>query len=304
MTRVAVEYRGRRSVAVSISVTNSMPAVFTRDRSGKGEASMLNQTGCCNSESNPAPRGSIGGLYATGAGQSSPAGIDGYVVPTLKKVADYAAPREMVRVTVGGKPAEVVYAGAAPHFVAGLLAVNFRVPMDAPIGSAVPLVLTVGNAGSPIQVTMAVRSERQRVLVIDRDAAVLDWYNQVLSREGYEVQAARNDEDALARTAGQPVDAVISDVPNEGSPQTRVETLRRIQGGGPQLRIAATLQALSRNGLKGADLLGAQMVFTRPLDAKRVMGSVRKLLAPMPVNYDTPPPDGGPLAYPVRRRSE
>ena len=93
MTRVAVEYRGRRSVAVSISVTNSMPAVFTRDRSGKGEASMLNQTGCCSSEGNPAPRGSIGGLYATGAGQTSP-GIDGYVVPTLKKVADYATPRQ------------------------------------------------------------------------------------------------------------------------------------------------------------------------------------------------------------------
>jgi uncharacterized protein (TIGR03437 family) len=37
-----------------------------------------------------------------------------------------------VRVTVGGKRAEVVYAGAAPHFVAGLLAVNFRIPMDAP----------------------------------------------------------------------------------------------------------------------------------------------------------------------------
>jgi uncharacterized protein (TIGR03437 family) len=289
-TRVVVKYRGRRSIPVSMQVTNSVPAVFTRDRSGKGEASMLNQTGCCNSGSNPAPRGSIGGLYATGGGQTSPPGIDGYVVPTLKNVADYATPQEKVRVTLGGKPAEVLYAGAAPHFVAGLLAVNFRIPMDAPIGGAVPLVLTVGNASSPIQVTMAVRSERQRVLVIDSDAVVLDWYKRVLSREGYDVRVARNDDDALARMAGQPVDAVISDVPADGPPQTRIETLRRIQGAGPQLRIATTLPAHLQNGLKNADLLGAQMIFTRPLNPEQVTARVLQLLMPMPVDYDTPPP--------------
>jgi len=306
-TRVVVQYRGRRSVPVSVQVTNSVPAVFTRDRSGKGQASMLNQTGCCNSENNPAPRGSIGGLYATGAGQTSPAGIDGYVVPTLRNIADYGTPRQKVRVTLGGKPAEVLYAGAAPHFVAGLLEVNFRIPMDSPIGSAVLLVLTVGNTSSPIQVTMAVRSERQRVLVIDNDAAVRDWYERVLSREGYEVEVARNDEDALARTTGQPVDAVISDVPIadlpiEASAQTRVQTLRRIDGAGPQLRIAATVPALSQNALKSADLLGAQTIFTRPLNPKQVAARLRTLLKPMPVNYDAPPPDSGFPAYPAQNR--
>jgi uncharacterized protein (TIGR03437 family) len=301
MTKVVVQYRGRRSVPVSIHVANTVPAVFTRDRSGKGEASMLNQTGCCNSESNPSPRGSIASLYATGAGQTSPVGVDGYVVPTLKKVEDYATPRQNVQVTLGGKSAEVLYAGAAPHFVAGLLEVNFRIPLDAPLGSAVPLVLTVGNAASSVQVTMAVRSERRRVLVIDRDASVLDWYQRVLSQEGYEVGIERNDEDALALAAGQPVDAVISDVPLAGSMPSRVETLRRIGGTGPQLRIAATVPALSPSALKHADLLGAQAIFTKPLDAKQITARLRKLLMPLPVNYDTPPPDPGPLASPVPR---
>jgi uncharacterized protein (TIGR03437 family) len=72
---VVVQYGGRRSVAVRVEVRKSDPALFTRDRSGKDEASMLNQTRCCNSENNPAPRGSIAQLYATGAGQTSPAGI-------------------------------------------------------------------------------------------------------------------------------------------------------------------------------------------------------------------------------------
>jgi two-component system response regulator MprA len=151
---------------------------------------------------------------------------------------------------------------------------------------------------------MAVRSERQRVLVIDRHDAVLNWYRRVLSREGYAVEVATDDEDALARTAGQPVDAVISDVPADGSPETRARTLRRIDSAGPQLRIAATLPALSENDLRSADLLGAQMIFTHPLNAERVVASVRKLLMPMPVVYDTPPPDAGPLAYPVQRNPE
>jgi uncharacterized protein (TIGR03437 family) len=301
---VVVQYRSRRSAPASVQVTDSRPAVFTRNRSGKGEASMLNQTGCCNSETNPAPRGSIGQLYATGAGQTMPAGLDGFVVPTLKRIADYATPRQKVRVTVGDKPAEILYAGAAPHFVAGLMAVNFRIPLDAPVGSAIPLVLTVGNASSPMEVTMAVRSERQRVLVIDRQARVLAWYRQVLSREGYEVEVARDDEEALALVAGQPVDAVISDVPTDGSHEARAHTLRRIGSAGPQLRIAGTLAVLSQNNLKSADLLGAQMIFTEPLNAERVAASVRKLLMPMPVNYDIPQPDRGPLSYEGQRKLE
>jgi hypothetical protein len=100
------------------------------------------------------------------------------------------------------------------------------------------------------------------------------------------------------------VDAVISDVPADGSPETRARTLRRIDSAGPQLRIAATLPVVSESDLRSADLLGAQMIFTRPLNAERVVASVRKLLMPMPVVYDTPPPGAGPLAYPVQRNPE
>ena len=46
-----------------------------------------------------------------------------------------------VRVAVGGHPAEIVYAGAAPHAVSGLLQVNFRVPPDAPAGDAVIIIV-------------------------------------------------------------------------------------------------------------------------------------------------------------------
>ena len=124
------------------------PALFTLDSSGKGQATMLNETGCCNSVRNPAARGSIAVLYATGEGQTTPPGITGSV-SAFAKVALYPTPRARVRVTVGGQLAAIVYAGEAPHAVAGLLQVNFRVPANAPLGDAVPVHLIVGDFRSP-----------------------------------------------------------------------------------------------------------------------------------------------------------
>jgi hypothetical protein len=46
-TDVMVEYEGARSPAVTLEVVDSAPALFTLDLSGKGQAAILNETGCC-----------------------------------------------------------------------------------------------------------------------------------------------------------------------------------------------------------------------------------------------------------------
>jgi len=48
---------------------------------------------------------------------------------------------------VGGQPAQLLYAAAAPGFIAGVLQVNIQIP--AGVSGTVPLVLTVGSASSP-----------------------------------------------------------------------------------------------------------------------------------------------------------
>jgi uncharacterized protein (TIGR03437 family) len=179
-TEVVVEYQGVRSPPVTLKVVESAPALFTLDSSGKGQAAMLNEMGCCNSAHDPEARGSIAVLYATGAGQTVPGSIDGEI-SSRPHTADYPRPDQRVQVTVGGEPAEITYAGAAPNAVAGLLQVNFRVPATAPIGDAVPLVLTVGGHRSPDAVTMAVRSARKLVLVIDPESSNRDWLSKVLT---------------------------------------------------------------------------------------------------------------------------
>jgi uncharacterized protein (TIGR03437 family) len=154
--QVSIEYQGVRSPAVSVPVLESLPGIFTLNGAGTGQAAILNETGCCNAASAPAQRGSIAVLYATGEGQTSPASITGGLsnFPTL---AGFPRPLLGVTVTVGGIQADIAYAGAAPGFVAGVMQVNFRVPQNAPVGDAVPVVLMVGNSRSRNGVTMAVR---------------------------------------------------------------------------------------------------------------------------------------------------
>jgi CheY-like chemotaxis protein len=118
-------------------------------------------------------------------------------------------PQLPVHVTVGGEPAEIVYAGEAPHAVAGMLQVNFRVPESAPLGEAVPLVLTVGNSRSQDGITMAVRSSVQSVLVMDRPGVTRNWIGRVLRRAGYEVLTARNSVEALRQAQEHPVDLIV-----------------------------------------------------------------------------------------------
>jgi uncharacterized protein (TIGR03437 family) len=60
----------------------------------------------------------------------------------------------------GGRPADVLYAGAAPGIVAGVTQVNFRVPADLAIGATqqVPVALTVfgPNLNLPAPSTAAI----------------------------------------------------------------------------------------------------------------------------------------------------
>jgi len=91
-------------------------------------------------------------LYATGEGQTTPAGVDG-----KPATVPYPYPNLPVTVTVGGQNAPVQYAGGAPGLVAGLMQVNVQIPAGIAVGNAVPVVLRVGAGFSQAGVTIAVR---------------------------------------------------------------------------------------------------------------------------------------------------
>lgn len=151
-TQVAIVSPGRTVNTVTLPVLTAVPGVFTADSSGSGNCACLNENGSANSAQNPAVKGSVVVLYATGEGQTSPAGVDGQIA----KGATLPKPVLPVTVKIAGRLATVDYAGAAPGLAAGVMQVNVRLPQDIPSGN-VPVQLIVGGIAADSSVTVAVQ---------------------------------------------------------------------------------------------------------------------------------------------------
>ena len=141
-TQVVVEHNGIPSRTLTIPVAESVPGLFDV---------ALNEDLSRNSVSNPAAQRSIVVLYGTGAGQTNPAGVDGEV--TGKILPEPVLP---VSVTIDGKAAKVLYAGAAGGTVSGLIQLNVLLPEGIRSGP-VPVVLRVGSGFSQPLVTLSLR---------------------------------------------------------------------------------------------------------------------------------------------------
>jgi uncharacterized protein (TIGR03437 family) len=152
-TSAQVEYRGVRSNSVTLDVATAAPGIFTLNASGSGPGAILNQDYSVNSAANPAARGNVVILYATGEGQTIPLGVDGRVNNDPNNLPKPVMP---VNVMIDGQPAKVLYYGAAPGMVSGAMQVNVEVPLTSSTGT-VPVTIEVGNTTSQQGVTVAVK---------------------------------------------------------------------------------------------------------------------------------------------------
>jgi len=155
-TVVEVEYDGKRSNSLTLRVAPSAPGIFTLDSSGRGQGAILNQDYSVNGPSAPAGKDSVVMIYATGGGQTEPAGEDGKVIS-----GDPPRTALPVSVQIGGIEAEVLYAGAAPGMVSGVLQINAKVPQALTIGGPVSVQISVGEATSQPGVTLSVEGGSQ-----------------------------------------------------------------------------------------------------------------------------------------------
>jgi uncharacterized protein (TIGR03437 family) len=146
-TKVRVEYQGRSSNQVTAPVAAAVPGIFRYPSSTQG---VVVQEAGFNSDRLPVERGKMVWFYVTGEGQTVPAGVDG----RLPVAPHWPVPAGDLTVTFGDKPGRVEFKGLV---YAGVLQLNVRVPDDAPVGSNVPLTVTVGGIPSPAGTTIAVK---------------------------------------------------------------------------------------------------------------------------------------------------
>ncbi len=152
-TLVQVLYQGQPTASAMVPVQPASPALFALDASGGGAGAILNEDGSVNSQSNPARLGSVVVLYGTGGGVTKPASVDGLLTPISQ---DYPLPVLPVAVSIGGQSAHLLYAGAAPGLVAGVMQINAVVPLNAQASSD-EVVVTIGGYASPSAITVAVQ---------------------------------------------------------------------------------------------------------------------------------------------------
>jgi uncharacterized protein (TIGR03437 family) len=147
-TQVVVEYKGRVGAPVTLQVADAAPGVFTAAATGSGQGAILLEDYSVNGPANAVPRGRAAMVFMTVGGEN---GTDGMLAAGI---AQHPMP---VTATIGGKPAQVIYAGPSPGLIWGLTQVNVIVPADAPTGTAVPIEIAFGGRSTQSGVTIAVK---------------------------------------------------------------------------------------------------------------------------------------------------
>jgi endo-1,4-beta-xylanase len=133
-TQVQYEYQGVRSNAAAVDVRPTAPGLFNV---------VLDLSGHLISKDNPAHRGDVLILYATGGGAMTPPATDGQIALT----APFPQVAAKVSVSIGGVDCPVQYAGGAYGLVAGALLLNVQVAAGVPSG-AQAVVMTAGDMAS------------------------------------------------------------------------------------------------------------------------------------------------------------
>ncbi len=147
-TTLMVSSAGGTSQATQITLLPAAPGTF---QTVDGRALALNEDGSLNGPTKPDRSGSILVLYLTGAGGFDPSLITGGTAPPNTLVPLTPLPA----VTIAGRAADIVFAGAAPGQASGLLQINVRVPSGLPSGDY-PLIVTInGQSSQPVLISVA-----------------------------------------------------------------------------------------------------------------------------------------------------
>ena len=144
------------TLLTTLNVTATSPGIFTLSSNGQGQGTVLNEDNSLNgipqiiAGANPAPRGSVIQIFATGAGATNPPLSPGDAAPLGGNPLVFTVVHPTVN--IGGMVAPVQFSGMAPGYP-GVWQINAQVPLSVTPGNAVPLVV---NAGGPSSNTVTI----------------------------------------------------------------------------------------------------------------------------------------------------
>ena len=152
---VVVKYLGQTSNGYALQTTVAAPGIFTQSSQGTGPGAILNQNYTVNGPTTPAAKNSIVQVFMTGEGVTTPTAVTGKV-NNVTSASQLPVPLLSVSASVGGVPAQVVFAAEAPNTVSGVLQVNLVIPSTVASGPNA-IVINIGTAPSQNGVTVTVQ---------------------------------------------------------------------------------------------------------------------------------------------------
>ena len=114
-----------------------------------------------------------------------------------------------------------------------------------------------------------------RILVIDDDDQVRDFFREMLEHVGYEVVEASDGNAGIARFTEDPTDLVITDIMMPG--KDGLETIEELRRSFPDVKIIA-ITGEGIHSLPVAYDLGAVRIFEKPIVVNEIREAVRELL--------------------------
>jgi uncharacterized protein (TIGR03437 family) len=137
-TLIQVVHYGIPSPQVQAQVAAYSPGIFTYLVGGKAYAAATNSDGIIQGPGSPLRRGTVATFYATGVGIA--------LGETAESIAARPSPlATFPSISIGGMPAQVIYAGVSPGLTAALTQINVMIPAGAPAGNAVEVVIAAGG---------------------------------------------------------------------------------------------------------------------------------------------------------------
>ncbi|HEY6272572.1 MAG TPA: hypothetical protein VIX19_11345 [Terriglobales bacterium] len=149
-TQVLITHGTDQSVAKSVTIADTLPAIFTVPQTGTGQGAITDPNGSVLNTTHPAHAGDAIVIYCTGLGAVSSVVALGAATPVPAPVT-VAQPS----LTISGVPATITFSGLSPYSV-GLYQINAVVPTGIAPGNA-PVVIAISGKTSQADVTIAVQ---------------------------------------------------------------------------------------------------------------------------------------------------
>jgi len=121
--------------------------------------------------------------------------------------------------------------------------------------------------------------ERQAVTIVvaDDDPQIRDFLRTILTDAGYQVLEAKNGREAVQQVETSDVHLVITDLAMPE--QEGIETIQKLHGLRPQLKIIAMSGRFPRPLLRMSEHLGAQESLAKPIDPDELLDAVARVMA-------------------------